>query len=159
MTTNLDMIAQAHQQFNAGDLTGCEKTLARIEKNFALEHDEYLFKIVSKIDQPHRETAEKLIEDGKDFLVGDVQYLADRTYLRQIRTRIDFRSVLPYFEDDDMSVRIYFNGHFRFDETGIHTVVANGGASTKRNRIELNKLIEKWLSSKFGAVEEWNDYE
>ena len=164
--TNLSQIAQAHALFNDVDLVECKRLLKRIANNFEIDHDEYIFTGQFELYQPIKEMAEKLIDEGKPALVGDINYLADKSYLKyDIKTAIDVRSKFPYDsyssesidpDDEDEVVNLYFNGRYRFDHEGICSSTGNGGAKTKQMRDEIKKIINQWLQQEFGKAVEYD---
>ncbi|WP_347990067.1 hypothetical protein [Methylomonas sp. AM2-LC] len=161
-TTNLSQICLAHKLFADRSLAECNKLLSRIAKNFEIDHDEYAFSGKFELDQPSKEMAEKLIEDGKQELVGDKDYLAKNDYLRwEIRTIIQVDSKSPYEtysledlveEENDAAeiVNQYYHGSFRFDKDGICSSTGNGATKTKHMRNEVKKIINNWLEQEFG---------
>ena len=161
MKTNLQMIATAFSHFQQKDYSACEKTLNRIKNNFSLEDDEFQLFIVAEITQPKKDLAEKLINEGKSYLVGDAQYLVNRDYLKKsLKILIRFKTTEPYFteeadEEDKIEINYYCEGAIYFDEEGINCISANGGKSASHLRKEIKKIVEDWLSSEFGKVEHW----
>jgi len=160
--TNLEIIALAYSQFNSCDYGECEKTLNRIKRCFALEHDEYRLAMKAELTQPSRDLAEKLIAEGKGELVGDASYRVSEGYLKyDIQVTINFISLDPYFihqfdDDDDDDVPVYFCGRVNLDVDGISSISANGGVQTAVMRKELKNLIKKWLNSEFGKVTDYD---
>jgi hypothetical protein len=163
--TNQQIIAKAFTQFSQGDLSGCQATIDRINKNFALASDEFNLSLNAKLYQPQKEIAERLIADGKKELVGDANYIVTKQYLNHdLKIQILFESIdaCGVIEGDEdcgiESTLIYFKGHVRFDNKGISGMVSSGRGSDKYWRDEIKKLCNKWLKKEFGKVEEY-DYD
>lgn len=159
---NQKVIAQAWAQFNSGDLIACQSTLDRINRNFALESDEFTLQLDAKLYQPLKDIAEKLIEDGKPNLIGDTEYIATKAYLKyDLKIQIHFKAVDHYDYDDadeDMEIEpafYYCSGHVRFDNEGIAAISANGGEKAKHWHKAIKKLVERWLKEELGKVKEW----
>jgi len=140
---NFEKISEIYELFKFNDVH-CYVELDRLKNNFEIDDDELIFDIKAESAKELKELAEKLITEGKSYLVGDDEFVKNKEYLKQsIKTII--------YAKNRFGKKTLFRMSIRIDEEGeIACIVCPSKYSEQRKYAK--KVVECWLNKEFGAL-------